>query len=293
MGNSSASHKVLFFGTPEIAVPCLEALHAAPGYDVVGVVTKPDKPVGRKQVMTPSAVAQAADALGVSVFKPKTLRPNKPAGLTAIEELSALGADVCVVFAYGKILPREVLEMTPHGCVNVHPSLLPELRGPSPIQSAILHGLLETGISIMLLDEEMDTGPLLLQRALKVGERETAKTLHDRVAEEAPPVLLEALDGYLDGTLTPEPQDNAKATYCELIKKEDGEIDWSCSPAEIDRQIRALTPWPGAFTIKDGLRVKILEAHVENGRLKIDTVQPAGKKPMLYEEFVRGYGALL
>lgn len=279
--------RVIFFGTPEIAVPALRALNNE--YDVVGVVTKPDKPVGRKKILTAPPVKRLALELGIPVFQPKTLQPTKKSGAQAIAELQALAAQVCVVFAYGKILPRKVLEMTPLGCVNVHPSMLPVLRGPSPLQGAILEGLPETGVSIMLLDEEMDTGPLIAQERLVLDARETAETLHDKAAQLSGTLLTRALAGYIDGSLTPQPQDNDKATYCSLIKKEDGLIDWSRSAEEIDRQIRAFTPWPGVYTFCGDTRVKILVAHVAGGTLIIERVQPEGKQPMSYEDFQRGY----
>jgi methionyl-tRNA formyltransferase len=279
--------RVVFFGTPEIAVPSLEAL--SKDYDVVAVVTKPDTPVGRKKKLTPPAVKVAALALGIPVLQPKSLKPEKKSGSAAIAQLTELAPDVCVVFAYGKILPPDVLDIAPYGCVNIHPSLLPVLRGPSPLQGAILAGLPETGVSIMLLDEEMDTGPILLQEPFTLDPRETAETLHDKAAVLSAQVITRALDGYLAGELMPQPQDSSQATYCRLIKKKDGEIDWSHSAEDIDRQIRAFTPWPGAFTVVDGLRIKIVKAHVEGGQLILEMVQPEGKKPMSYEDFQRGY----
>lgn len=279
--------RVIFFGTPEIAVPTLRALNNE--YDVVGVVTKPDKPVGRKKILTALPVKKVALELGIPVFQPTTLKATKKSGAQAISQLGALSADVCVVFAYGKILPPEVLEMTPLGCVNVHPSMLPVLRGPSPLQGAILEGLTETGVSIMLLDEEMDTGPIIIQERLVLDARETAETLHDKAAQLSSTLITRALDGYIEGSLTPQPQDNEKATYCSLIKKEDGLIDWSRSPEEIDRKIRAFTPWPGVYTFCQDTRVKILVAHLEDGILTIERVQPEGRQPMSYEDFQRGY----
>lgn len=279
--------RIVFFGTPELSLPTLEAL--IKHYTVVGVVTQPDKPVGRKQVLTSPPVKLLAQQHGIPVFQPRSLKQNKESGQAFLAEFKALQPDVVILIAYGKIIPKEILEIPKFGFINIHVSLLPLLRGASPIQSAILHGFTTTGATVMLMDEGMDTGPTLSQREVAIDPQETSITLHDKLKTVGAELLIETLPQYLSGELQPQQQDESQATYCKLIDKTDGEIDWSASAVDIDRKIRAFTPWPGAYTFCNNKRVKLLQAHLSpTQELMIDHVQPEGKKPMSYADFLRG-----
>lgn len=247
----TAPLRVVFMGTPDFAVPSLERLLDA-GFDVAGVYTQPDKPAGRGRQLTPSPVKARALAKGLPVFQPPTLR--KP---PAPEELAALMPEAIVVVAYGKLLPTDVLRIPPLGCVNVHPSLLPRQRGPSPIAGAILAGETETGVTIMLLDEGMDTGPILAQVRTSLGPEETAGQLGERLARLGADMLPGVLTKLKQGWLTPQPQDNALATVTRLVEKEEGELDWRLPAEELARRVRAYDPWPGTFTRWQGKVLKV------------------------------------
>ncbi len=248
--------RVVFFGTPEFAVPSLQALHRA-GYEIALVVSQPDKPAGRGQKLAATPVKAAAGCLHLPVFQPPSLRSPE-----VVAHLAQFGADLFVVAAYGKIFPRSVLELPQRGCVNVHASLLPRYRGAAPIQWAILNGDSETGVSIMLMTEEMDAGPVLLQRRVSIGAEETYGELQQRLAVLGASALLEALSGWLAGSLQPQEQDPSLVTFAPLIRKEHGRIWWT-SPAEfICRQVRALNPWPGAFFFWRDRLIKVHRARV-------------------------------
>lgn len=241
-------------GTPEFALPSLRGLIES-GYEVVAVYTQPDKPSGRGQRLRPSPVKGLALELGLRISQPATLRKPEEA-----QALSNLKPDVIVVAAYGKILPQEVLSIPSHGCINVHPSLLPKHRGASPVASAILAGDEVTGATIMLMDVGMDTGPVLAQSSMPLLPEDTTGSLALKLAMAGGKLLLETLPRWISGELKPLPQDSAKATYCKPISKEDGKIDWLKSAGEIWRRVRAYQPWPGCFTIWQGQILKILEA---------------------------------
>ena len=238
-------------GSPDFAVPSLRALVDA-GHDVAAVVTQPDREAGRGRKLVPPAVKVAAQALGLPVLQPPSLR--RPA---AVEELAALRPEVMVVAAYGQILRRSVLEIPPHGVLNVHASLLPRWRGASPVTAAILAGDAETGVSIMLLDEGLDTGPVLATRATPIEDSDTGGTLTARLAEMGAALLMVTLPGWLARHVEPQPQDETLATYAPRLEKEAGRIDWSRPAVEIWRQVRAFTPWPGAFTSYAGDLLRI------------------------------------
>ncbi len=298
--------RVVFMGTPEFAVPSLEALVAA-GYDVVGVLTQPDRPAGRGRQIESSPVKHAALAHGITVQQPKSLRAE-----AARAELAALEPDVIVVVAYGLILPPEVLEAPPYGCVNVHGSLLPRHRGAAPIAAAILAGDAEAGVSIMLMDAGVDTGPVLEMASLPIAPDDTTGSLGEKLAILGAERLLHALPGWLAGEITPQPQPEAGATYAPRSAKSEGRIDWSESAALIERKARAYQPWPTAFTDWKGQPLKILRARVDSrpthatpgqvlgdgkrtagvatgrGILWLEEVQPAGKKPMPVGAFLQG-----
>lgn len=280
--------KTVFFGTPDFAVPSLQALIEDARYDVVAVVTQPDKPVGRKQVLQASPVKAVAVRAGIPVLQPPTLRLSQKAGADFLDQFSELAPDIAIVVAYGHIIPREVLDVPKHGCINVHGSLLPKLRGASPIQMAVVEGFEKTGVTIMLMDEGMDTGDMLRKAEIEIGPDTTAQTLHDEMMHVGAEALVDTVEGYIQGSIQPEKQDDADATYCGKITKEDGEIDWTKTAQEIDQLVRGFTPWPGTYTFCDGKRVKILTTHVAAGKLEVLEVQPEGKKAMSYDDYLRG-----
>jgi methionyl-tRNA formyltransferase len=248
--------RVIFMGTPEFAVPSLRALASLNGCEVVGVVTRLDKPAGRGSTPAPPPVKVAALALGLPVLQPGSLR--KPA---AQQQLADLAPDVIVVAAFGQILPATVLDLPARGCLNVHASLLPQYRGASPITAAILAGDAETGNTIMLMDVGLDTGAIIAQEALPIAPDDTTATLTAKLAVQGADLLARTLPRWLAGALTPLPQDEALATTTRLIRKEDGVIDWQLPAVGIARQVRAYSPWPGTQTTWRGQPLKITAAH--------------------------------
>jgi methionyl-tRNA formyltransferase len=254
-GGAPTGWRIVFFGTPEFAVPSLRALVQA-GERVVGVVTQPDKPAGRGQKPTPPPVKLVAQELQLPVLQPSKVRDNPE----LFAALRAWRPDVIVVAAYGKILPREILEIPPHGCINVHASLLPKYRGAAPIQWALLNGEQVTGITIMLMSEEMDAGPVLLQRSVFIEPEETCGELQARLAREGAECLVEALRAWHAGRLTPQPQDSSQVTFAPALRKEQALIDWNQSADAISRIVRAFAPNPGAFFLWQGKRVKVYRA---------------------------------
>ncbi len=249
--------RIAFMGTPDFAVPALDALRSS-GHEVVCVYTQPPRPKGRGQQVQPSPVHMYADDHGIPVFTPKSLKKEEEQA-----EFAGHNLDVAVVAAYGLILPKAILDAPKYGCLNIHASLLPRWRGASPIQHAIWSGDEETGITIMQMDEGLDTGPMLLKRVVKIRPQTTAQSLHDELAGMGSAVIEEVIDKLAAGDgFTPEIQDDALSTYAPLLTKEDGRVDWNKSAIEIDRQIRALNPWPGVWSEVDGKRLKIHEAIV-------------------------------
>jgi len=299
--------RIVFIGAGEIGVPTLQALLKSE-HEVVGVVTQPDKPVGRSQLIEPPPIKKALSGTNIPVLQPARIKDRQ-----AIEEIRALRPDVIVVMAYGQILPRDVLEIPEIGCLNLHASLLPRWRGAAPIQAAIAAGDREIGITVMYMDEGLDTGDILLQRTIDILPADTGGALHDRLAGVAPETLLESLDWLAKGKAPRTPQDNAVATYAPKLKREDGKIDWSDSADAIERKIRAFHPWPGAFmtvstngtrnlkifsaTVIDlrGKPGKILRSEAElvvaagEGALSLGEVQLEGKRRMSAMEFLRGH----
>jgi methionyl-tRNA formyltransferase len=259
--------RVVFMGSPDFAVPPLRALIEE--HEVALVVTQPDKPAGRGKHLLPPAVKEVALTEGLPIFQPTSVR--KP---DAIETLRQTGAELAVVVAYGKILPRAVLEAFPRGCINVHASLLPKYRGAAPIQRAIMCGETETGVTIMQLDEGMDTGPVLAKSSLVIEPDDTAGTLFDRLAPLGAELLLEAIDGLARGALTPEPQDPAQATHAPMLDKDDGAVDWTRSAAEVSCHIRGVDPWPGAFTVLGQTRLKLFLPRVVESDAPAEAGQP-------------------
>lgn len=245
---------LIYAGTPEFAVPPLKALLDS-RHRVKAVLTQPDRPAGRGQRLRASAVKQVALAAGLPVYQPATLREW---GIQAT--LRGLEADLMVVAAYGLLLPPQVLEIPARGCINIHASLLPRWRGAAPIQRAILAGDRETGITIMQLDEGLDTGPILLQRTCPIQDSDTAASLHDRLARLGAQALMEALEGLEAGRITPRIQDESQACYAPKLDKAEAELDWSREAVALARQVRAFNPWPVAFTRLGGRRLRIWQA---------------------------------
>ena len=266
--------RTVFMGTPEIAVPTLQALLAHPDFDVAGVVTQPDRKAGRGRKLKPSPVKEAALAAGV----PTILQPAKLREPEAFQALAALEPELIVVTAYGQILKPEVLDLPRYGCVNVHASLLPRWRGASPITAAILAGDPQTGVTIMQMDPGMDTGPILAQRAEGIRPDDTTASLSERLGRLGAELLVETLPCYLEGKIQPKPQPAEGVTLCRLVKKEHARIDWTRPAVEIERMVRAYQPWPGAFTTWSGQTLKIGKASVAEGEAEPGRVIAWGKK---------------
>jgi len=245
---------IIFVGTPAFAVPSLERLAGA-GHDIAAVVTQPDRPAGRHRTPRPPPVKLAAQQLGLQVVQPPTLRDAE-----VLAGLRALSPKVIVVVAYGQILRQEVLEIPARGVLNVHPSLLPRWRGASPVPAAILAGDERTGVTIMLMDAGMDSGPILSRVETPINDTDTSRSLLDTLSDLGAGLLVDTIPRWLAGEIQPQPQDDSKPTVCPLLRKEDGAIDWHLSAIEIWRRIRAYNPWPGAYTALDGQMLHIWRA---------------------------------
>jgi len=292
--------RLVFMGSPDFSVPVLDALLAA-GHNVVCVYCQPPRPAGRGKKERPTPVQQRADALGLPVRYPKSLRTED-----ARDDFAALNADAAVVVAYGLLLPQGILDAPRLGCLNVHASLLPRWRGAAPIQRALLAGDAETGICIMQMDAGLDTGPVLLRRTTPILAEDTAASLHDRLSELGAELIVAALDRVDE--LVPEPQPEAGTTYADKIDKAEAALDWSRSAEEVDRQIRGLSPFPGAWTLYRGERVKCLASRLADGSgapgevltgltvacgsgaVEITRAQRAGKGAMAAGDILRGWG---
>jgi methionyl-tRNA formyltransferase len=294
--------RIVFMGSPDFAVPTLREL--AKNYEVVGVVTQPDRESGRGRAIKSPPIKTLATELGLPVLQPEKLRAPE-----AMEQLRLWNPDLIVVAAFGQILKPDVLSLPPYGCINVHASLLPRGRGAAPIQAAILNGDSETGVTIMQMDKGVDTGALINQRTVKIEDDDTADSLSEKLSHLGAELLLETLPRYLSGELIPMPQDESKATYAPMLKKEDGLLDFAKPIEELARRVRAFNPWPGAYFEWDGGILKVHRAHTETenasegqrlvyrnqpavgargGILILDEVQPAGKKSMSGQAFLSG-----
>lgn len=304
--------RVVFMGTPQFAVPTLEALLAA-GHEVALVVTQPDRPVGRGQRLTAPPVATVARSHDLPLMQPSGLRRPE-----VQEQLAAAAPRAIVVAAYARMLPAQVLDLPPLGCVNVHPSLLPRHRGPAPIQGALLAGDAVTGTSIIRLVEQMDAGPILAQATLPITDEDDAESLEPRLAAQGASLLVDTLPRLETSAALPREQDESAATYTRLLTKDDGRLDWTCPAADLARQIRACAGWPGAFTEWRGQPLKVLRATVVDapseplppgrvfegprlptgrtiavatpaGALALGQVALAGRRPTAATDFVQGY----
>lgn len=300
--------RIIFMGTPDFSVGTLEALVEV-GHEVVLAVTQPDKPKGRGKEMQFTPVKECALRHGIPVFQPKKVRDPE-----CVEELKKYQADVCVVIAFGQILPKEILEMTPYGCINVHASLLPSYRGAAPIQWAVIRGEKISGVTTMQMDEGLDTGDMLEKTEIILDEKETGGSLHDKLAEAGAKLCVHTLDKLVQGDLTPQKQGESPTEYARMLDKKLGDINWEQSAVEIERLIRGLNPWPSAYTDWNGKTMKIWEADAvpgENtekapgtitdvtkddfavqtgdGQLRVRALQIPGKKRMEADAFLRGY----
>lgn len=304
---------LVFMGTPEFAVPSLRALIAA-GYDIKGVFTQPDRPVGRGQQIAFSPVKQLAVEHQLPVLQPQRLRGDQ----ASLEALRDMAPDLIVVVAYGQILPPEILELPPFSCVNVHGSLLPKYRGAAPIQWAIINGETETGITTMLMEKGLDTGPMLLKALTPIDPSETADALSERLSQLGADLLIETLSKWFARELTPIVQDSTQASYAPMLKKEMAPLDWTMSAKALADRIRGLYPWPGSTTTLGGESLKVLAASLNDmdaagatpgtvlalgnegwdvatgdGVLRIEKVQVAGKKPQDAAAQARGWRAIV
>ena len=298
---------IVFFGTNNFALPALQPL--AENFNIVLAITKPPKPSGRKQAIAPTSVEVKAKQLGLDVISPETF-DNKIIG-----QINNLAPDLIVVVDYGKIIPQKILDIPTRGAINIHPSALPKYRGASPLQTTILNGEKETAISIMLIDKEMDHGPILTQKKVSILADDTYGSLYTRLSQEYPKLLIETIKKYISGKIKPEKQNHKKATFTKILKREDGRINWNQSAIEIERMVRAYDPWPGTFCEHAGKRLKILTTSISSknyldkkpgqffetplkklavtcgktSTLLIHKLQPEGKLPMTDRDFIRGY----
>ncbi|MGH9755598.1 MAG: methionyl-tRNA formyltransferase [Blastocatellia bacterium] len=278
--------RLIFMGTPEFAVPSLRKLIEA-GHEILAVITQPDRPVGRKQVVTAPPVKVFAAERGLAIHQPAKIKTDD-----ARRQFEPLfkQADAGIVAAYGRILPEWMLNAPHRGCVNVHSSLLPKYRGAAPINWAIARGERETGVTIMLMDAGLDTGPILLRRATAIGDEETAAELTPRLAEMGAESLVEALSRLERGEITPEPQNDAEATLAPILKREDGETDWAMTATEIFNRLRGFTPFPGCYTFFNGHRLEIVKARVNHGGEVADKFEPGAVCEVAKDSFVVACG---
>lgn len=304
------SYKIIFFGTSDFSVPSLKALLADKRFEVVAVVTKPDAPIGRHQVITPPPIKVIAQENNVKVFQFEKIKTDE-----TFEALSKLeSVDAYVVVSYGKIIPQRILDLPKHGVINVHGSLLPRWRGASCVQAAIATGDKKSGVTIMQMDAEMDHGNILAQKEITITDTETGGELHDRLAELGATTLPDVLVDYLENKIISQPQNHEQATYCKLLSRDEGKIDWSKSAAEIEHLVRAYNPWPGTWTEWEGKRVKIKKLKTGNWKefksdigmpqtqeeklfvmcgdghaVEILELQPEGKRVMKSQEYIVGH----
>lgn len=304
--------KIVFMGTPDFSVPVLQRI-IQDGYEVIGVVTQPDRPVGRKKIMTPPPVKVEAEKHGIPVYQPEKIKVKEE-----MEKIIALNADLIVTAAFGQILPKELLSSPKYGCINVHASLLPELRGGAPIHYSILQGKEKTGITIMYMAEKLDAGDILTQAEVTIEEEDNVGTLHDKLSAVGMDLLSETLPKLLNGELTPIKQNDAEATFAPNIKRDQEKIKWERNGEDIYNHVRGLNPWPVSYTLLNGVIIKIWEAKkfkqskpgepgeilavtgdgllvaTGNGTsILITELQPSGKKKMKAKDYLRGAGSYI
>jgi methionyl-tRNA formyltransferase len=299
--------RIVFMGTPDFAVPCLQKL-VEEKYEVVAVVTQPDRPKGRKKELAAPPVKEAALALGLPVLQPEKLKVD------GVQDILAYQPDLIVTAAFGQILPKELIDYPKYGCINVHASLLPAYRGGAPIHKSIIDGQKETGVTIMYMVEKLDAGDILSQVRVPIEENDNVGTMHDKLSQAGSKLLLETIPKLINGEIKPIPQDESLVTYAWNIKREDERLDWNKNARELFNQVRGLNPWPVAYTTLDGQVMKVWEASVlteegtgskppgtilavapegidvqtGQGVLRLTRIQPAGKKAMAVADYVRG-----
>ena len=297
--------RIIFIGTSEFGLPALQALTQESDFEIVLAVTQPDKPVGRKQLLAASPIKQAAEKLGITVLQPEYIMDIK-------EKIALLKPDLIIVIAYSQLLPEAILQIPKHGCLNLHASLLPKYRGAAVIQAAVLNNDKQTGLTLIKMDKSLDTGPILSQLAVDIEANDTASSLYNKLSAISPEFLISAIKKYLAGKMRPAAQDQARASYVKILTKADGLINWAKPAADLERFIRAMAPWPNAWTWWRGKQVKILATQnqpleinsykpgktfkyntglaVQCGRdaLIIKKLQLEGKNELISEEFLRG-----
>jgi len=298
--------KVIFIGTPDFGIPAFKALLEDKQFEIIAVITQPDMPVGRKQVLTPPPIKEIAIRYGLPVLQPKQI-----ARIT--KKITQLQPDLIIVIAYAQLITENILQIPKYGCINVHGSLLPKYRGAAVTQAPILNGDKQTGVTIMKMDQGLDKGPILAQNTVNITSNETAGSLYDKLSELSAPFLLQTLKQYIRGKIKPLPQNQSKASFVKIIKKQDGLIDWTKPAQQLERFIRAMTPWPSTWTHWQDKRIKIISVQkkllainsykpgktflynsglaVQTGResLIIKKLQLEGKKEMTSAEFLRGH----
>lgn len=297
---------ILYFGTNEFSARVLESLAASKQFTIVGVVTQPPRPIGREQKLTPSPVSTVASSLSIPLFEPENLKKFDSTLLPK--------ANVFVVYAYGSLIPQSLLDQAPHGALNIHPSLLPRYRGPTPVQSAIMNGDEESGVSIILLDAQMDHGPIISQIKEAVTPDDTTDSLTAKLVKKVTPALIEAIPAWVAGTIKATTQNDAEATLCKILTRDDGKIDFTLPAQKIYNQFRALTPWPGVWALWNNQRIKLLKCVPSDqnnppgkateqgdnllvgtgaGSLIVSELQLEGKKAMSAKVFINGYKTIL
>lgn len=306
--------KTIFIGTPDFGVPALQSLITDNDFEIIGVITQPDKKIGRKQILTPPPIKTIALKHGIPLYQPTKIRDwptEKEQNQTALNEI-----DLIIVIAYAQLIPKRILDLPKYGCVNVHGSLLPKYRGASCIQAAIINGDKETGITIMKMDVGLDTGPIICKEKISINNTDTAGDIFNKLSILSGKVLPEVLKRYISQEIKPEPQDNSQSSYVGMLKKEDGRIEWSKSAEEIERFVRAMSPWPGAYsTINSKIKIISTEQQIlninqhkpgtlfiESGELSIQCgsdaliikqLQLEGKKTLTAKEFLNGHKNLI
>jgi len=306
--SSITQPRIIFIGTPEHSVPFLETLISS-GYKPIAIVTQPDRAKGRSLKIEPTPVKEIGIACDIPILQPENINDS-----SSVAQLHALRPDLCIVVAYGQILKKEILDLPVHGCINVHFSLLPRHRGASPVEESILSGDTKTGVTIMQMDSELDHGPVLVEQSIPIDAQDTTPLLRKKLERLGTSLLVGTIKKIFENDISTTPQDESIATYTRRLTRQSGRIDWQRSATEIDRQIRALNPWPGTWTMCNGKRIKILEASPQEsganpsdrigsfqnhaivcgaGSILPQVIQMEGKRPTSMEEFTRGYQALL
>ena len=284
--------KTIFIGTSDFAAVILKEIIQSPLFNVLCLISAPDKPVGRKQALTPPPAKQIALKYKLAILQPNNIADCKL-------QIANFNPHLIITAAYGKIIPQKILDIPKFGSINIHPSLLPKHRGPSPIQTAILKGDKRTGATIMLMDEKMDHGPIIAQKEIEISSKDNSQTLSKKLSLLSAKLLIETTPLYVENKINPYPQDESKATYTEILTRQDGKINWQKNAREIERQIRAFYPWPGSWTIINKKRLKIITAKTakknntkaikaKKGWLLPIIVQLEGKKPTNWNDFLRG-----